>query len=366
MNLFFRYVACLLIILCICQAAKSQHLLNQVRAMQSPPLVYSALKIFEPILIDGKEDPVWQRAPWSSEFIDIEGSHQQTPSYSTRFKMLWDDNNLYILAVLQEPHIWATLKQRDAIIYHDNDFEVFIKPKHSAPWYYEIEVNALNTIMDLMMPKPYRFGGQALLQWDVKNLQSAVHIEGSLNSPKDIDQQWTVEMAIPFASLAHFAGPQRPSPNDYWRINFSRVQWQHDIFHGSYFKKKIDNKPLPENNWVWSPIGVINMHLPERWGFLHFSCDQEPAQLPPYYRIEKMAWNIHYLQNIHKHKHQSFTSDIKLLEGYDDFLAEDTAKYDIQLTVSENGQFYHLRLEDKMLNYIFTIDNYGNYTTNYE
>src|SRR5690606_40206668 len=132
-----------------------------------------------------------QRAPWSSEFIDIEGSHQQTPSYSTRFKMLWDDNNLYILAVLQEPHIWATLKQRDAIIYQDNDFEVFIKPKHSAPWYYEIEINALNTIMDLMMPKPYRFGGHALLQWDVKNLQTAVHIECSLNSPKDIDKQWT-------------------------------------------------------------------------------------------------------------------------------------------------------------------------------
>ena len=27
---------------------------------------------------------------------------------------------------------------------------------------------------------------------------------------------------------------------------------------------------LPEDNWVWSPQGAINMHLPERWGRLRF------------------------------------------------------------------------------------------------
>ena len=27
----------------------------------------------------------------------------------------------------------------------------------------------------------------------------------------------------------------------------------------------------PEDNWVWSPQGVIDMHRPERWGFVQFS-----------------------------------------------------------------------------------------------
>jgi hypothetical protein len=30
-------------------------------------------------------------------------------------------------------------------------------------------------------------------------------------------------------------------------------------------------KPLPEDNWVWSPQGLINMHYPEMWGFVQFS-----------------------------------------------------------------------------------------------
>ena len=39
--------------------------------------------------------------------------------------MLWDDNYLYVGAVLQEDDIKAKLSQQDTIIYYDNDFEVF-------------------------------------------------------------------------------------------------------------------------------------------------------------------------------------------------------------------------------------------------
>src|SRR5262249_3420192 len=30
-------------------------------------------------------------------------------------------------------------------------------------------------------------------------------------------------------------------------------------------------KGKPEHNWVWSPQGVIDMHRPERWGYVRFS-----------------------------------------------------------------------------------------------
>ena len=32
-----------------------------------------------------------------------------------------------------------------------------------------------------------------------------------------------------------------------------------------------------EDNWTWSAQGVINMHCPERWGFLHFVKGSEDA-----------------------------------------------------------------------------------------
>ena len=54
-------------------------------------------------------------------------------------------------------------------------------------------------------------------------------------------------------------------------INFSRVQWKHDIIEGEYHKKKIDGRYLAEQNWVWSPQYRIDMHMPENWGYLHFT-----------------------------------------------------------------------------------------------
>src|SRR5690606_24812614 len=154
-------------------------------------------------------------------------------------------------------HIWGNLTEHDAIIYHNNDFEVFLKPSQQQSLYYEIEVNTLNTVMDLMMAKPYRLGGEAIMHWDVKNLKSAVHIGGTLNDTNDTDQYWSVEMAIPFKSLSTFGKKSTTSPNDFWRINFSRVQWQHVLQNGKYERKKENGKLVPEENWVWSPIGIV-------------------------------------------------------------------------------------------------------------
>jgi hypothetical protein len=58
-----------------------------------------------------------------------------------------------------------------------------------------------------------------------------------------------------------------PRPRDLWRINFSRVQWDTDRVDGKY--RRIEGRR--EHNWVWSPQGAINMHMPEHWGYLEFS-----------------------------------------------------------------------------------------------
>jgi hypothetical protein len=58
-----------------------------------------------------------------------------------------------------------------------------------------------------------------------------------------------------------------PKDGAQWRINFSRVEWDTEVADGKY--RKVKGKP--EHNWVWSPQGVIDMHRPERWGYLQFS-----------------------------------------------------------------------------------------------
>ena len=230
---------------------------------------YDCGKIQMPIEIDGKlDDSAWQAAPWTDYFVDIEGSAKPAPRFHTRVKMLWDESYFYIGAELQEPHVWATLTQHDSVIFHDNDFEVFIDPNGDTLEYYEFEINALNTGWDLFLDKPYRMGGKADNAWEIPGLRTAVHVDGTLNAPADTDRGWTVELAFPWKVLGQYAHkPSPPRNGDEWRVNFSRVEWQHIIDNGTY--RKVPN--TKEDNWVWSPQGLVNMHVPEHWGRVRFT-----------------------------------------------------------------------------------------------
>ncbi len=222
--------------------------------------------------IDGKiQDRVWKNAMWTSDFVDITGDLGKRPSLRTRTKMLWDDNILYIAVEMQEPHLWATLTHHDALMYQDHDFEVFIDPGGDQTNYFEIEVNALNTTMELLMNKPYRKGGTYDMGWNADGMRTAVELKGTLNQQLDTDTGWTLEMAIPFTALKKEGRVFHPAKGSTWRINFSRVEWSMEMKEGIYsVKRNAQGKKLPEDNWVWSPIGEINMHIPEQWGYIIF------------------------------------------------------------------------------------------------
>lgn len=238
----------------------------------SLPKSYYIYKTKKPINIDGKiRKHEWKNARWTDEFVDISDSINPIPKYKTKCKMLWDDEYLYIAAYLEEPDLWATLKNHDDIIYNDNDFEVFIDPGNDASNYFEIEINALGTVMDLFMRRTYKRGGPVDMKWNTVGMKSAVYLKGTLNNNTDVDKYWTVEMAIPYSCLEKPNRVSQPVVGATWRINFSRVQWQTVPSEISYEKKKNEKgRRLPEYNWVWTPQGRIDMHIPEKWGYLHF------------------------------------------------------------------------------------------------
>ena len=234
-----------------------------------------------PLTLDGRlDEPAWRAARWSEPFVDIQGGSRPPPRFSTHVKMLWDSESLYIAAELEEPDLWGTLTARDSVIFHDNDFEVFIDPDGHTHEYYELEVNALGTPWDLMLVRPYRDGGPPINAWDIAGLEIGIDARGTLNRPGDRDEGWTVEIAMPWRILREAAPDQKPPrAGDQWRVNFSRVEWQVDARDGRY-SKRVDpatRNPVPEDNWVWSPQGAIDMHMPERWGFVQFSNVQAGA-----------------------------------------------------------------------------------------
>ena len=285
--------------------ATAQNITEKYKRFLTDPYGYVIYKTTEPIKVDGKLDEgVWAKAPYTESFVDISGEGFPTPRFNTRAKMLWDDDNLYIAAELEEPSVWADLQQRDTIVYYNHDFEVFIDPDGDSHNYFEIETNAIGTIFDLFVQRPYRVKQRAFVtfEWNAPGMQLATHINGTLNNSKDKDKGWTVEIAIPHKALAAEFDNYYKAGN-YMRLGFSRVEWQtvSDKRGHESRKKDADGKYLPEDNWTWGPTGMIAMHMPERWGYVYFSgkiAGQEteifkyPADRP----IEKLLWAMYYAQ----------------------------------------------------------------------
>ncbi|CAN5659957.1 carbohydrate-binding family 9-like protein [soil metagenome] len=280
----------------------------------STPKQYVCYRAPSELVLDGGLDkPFWADAPWSDDFVDIEGDAKPKPRFRTRAKMLWDDKHLYIGAELEEPHVWGTLTQHDSVIFNDNDFEVFLDPDGDGALYSELEMNALNTTWDLLLVRAYMGGGPAIDGWELHGLRTAVQVEGSLNDPSDKDKGWSVEIAIPFLALKDIAGcPCPPRDGDLWRINFSRVEWHHEVADGRYQRVA----GTREDNWVWSPQGVVDMHRPEKWGVLQFSHhDQGPIPAHPLQgqREREMLVRVFDAQRTYREAHGRWaTSSVEL------------------------------------------------------
>ena len=253
---------------------------------------YTSFRASGPIVVDGKPDEdSWGLAPRSPRFEDLEQLGRPA-LFDTQAAVLWDDDYLYVAFWLEEPHVWATYTERDSMICHENDVEVFIAGKDA---YYEFEMNALGTIMerfyvwqDAYIEAGYAkipefdllgtelvdtLGGPwtgfrhprgrrwAFREWDMPGLKWAVHVDGTINDPDDIDRGWTAEIAFPWQGLKHLAdGRSLPaSEGDVWRMDFSRFQW---VDQGG-------RRTCP--GWVWSSHEAYDSHIPDRFTYIHLS-----------------------------------------------------------------------------------------------
>ena len=261
------------------------------------PRGYVSTRAASPPAIDGRlDDAAWRDAPWTADFVDIEGDAQPAPTLRTRVKMLWDDSAFYIGAEMAEPDLRATLRQHDAVIFHDNDFEVFIDPDGDNHAYGEFEMNALNTGWDLLLPRPYKDGGRAVDDWEIGGLKTAVHLDGTLNNATDRDRGWSVEIAVPWAALGEIASrPSPPHEGDQWRVNFSRVEW--------------GLRPS-EHNWVWSPQYVVNMHRPETWGYVQFERTARPFVADPSWPARRWLHSVYYAELDYRATHKRWTTSL--------------------------------------------------------
>ena len=161
---------------------------------------------------------------------------------ATSVRAAWDADELRVLFHAEDAHIQATLTERDAPLYTEEVVEVFLDPVGDRECYFEIEVNPLNAVLDLVLRRN-RSGYAKDVSWNCEGLRTWVRREAG---------EWSAELAIPFRSVA--AAP--PESGAMWRANFLRI----------------DRPPgMPRELSAWSPTGLANFHVPERFGFIAFT-----------------------------------------------------------------------------------------------
>ncbi|KAK1947343.1 hypothetical protein P3T76_001353 [Phytophthora citrophthora] len=292
------------------------------------------------ISIDGVlDEKVWAEVPWSESFQDIRGpTFWSQPWFITKFKLRYDHKFLYIGAYIEETEVWANVSQRNEVIFHDNDFEVFVDADGSTHNYKEFELNARNTTWNLWLNRPYRNGGHENSTrvdphygFDMLNdgMQSAVFVRGPINDPSERLHYWTAEIALPLSELAlHSTAQVPPKPNSFWRINFSRVEWPvRVITDGSTGKQHYEKKAgLKEENWVWSAQYKVDMHQPEWWGYLQFRPEGEtPPELvdadeivpfDPAWGVRYVSFQFYYAQHAFHNAMGKYTASLEQLLPY--------------------------------------------------
>jgi hypothetical protein len=174
-----------------------------------PRPVLTAVEASGPIRIDGLlDEAAWADAPIATDFIQSTPNTGVPATERTEVRVLWDDNTLYIGAMLfdSEPdRIIARQMAQDFYSPSEDIFGMSLDTFLDRRNAYYLMINANGAIRD---GQAYDNSRTSNVEWEgILRVESAVHAEG-----------WSVELAIPFSTLRF--DPSRPAQE--WGINFVR------------------------------------------------------------------------------------------------------------------------------------------------
>src|ERR1041384_3573914 len=178
-----------------------------------------------PVTIDGQADePAWAAAQVITNFsMPWLGRGAPRPPTATRARLLWDREFIYFHAEMEDWDVFADVKQQDGKTWLNDVFELFFKPAKDKPGYYEFEVNAMNTKLDMFLPSRGAGGWQRFKSEGEFHLKSAVVVHGTLNNNRDRDAGWSVEGRIPWRDFIRAGG--RPEPGEEWTFALCRYDY---------------------------------------------------------------------------------------------------------------------------------------------
>lgn len=211
-------------------------------------------RLHGPVTIDGElGESTWARAAELGPFsISATGVAEREKTW---VKAWYDDQALYLGWTCVDADIQATFTARDSKFWEEEVAEFFVSPD-VANGYYELQWNPLGGVFDaafthVIDAKTAAKRRKSDHSFTAKGMTSAVKVRGTVQQSADADEQWRVEVRIPFADF----GRSAPKPGEVWRGNFYR------------FNRHV-GRAVEE--LAWSPTRTPHFHVPERFGYLEF------------------------------------------------------------------------------------------------
>jgi uncharacterized repeat protein (TIGR03806 family) len=194
----------------------------------APPAAFDCRWADTPITIDGKpDDSAWKAARMIDRFsLPWLGKGARAARAATRARLLWDRENLYFFAEMDDGDLYADVTEHDGKTWDNDVFELFFKPAADKPGYYEFQVNAAGTVLDMFLPQRSDGGFERFRKDGDFHLETKTALRGTLNQRRDRDNGWSVEGRIPWTDFLRTGG--RPAEGERWKLALCRYDYSVD------------------------------------------------------------------------------------------------------------------------------------------
>jgi len=179
--------------------------------------------------------------------------------------------------------IWATFDQRDQHLWNEEVFEIFLDPRNNGQNYIELQINPLGTVFDAQFVQANNRDLETAVRHTISGLETAVHVNGTIDNRSDRDRSWSAEVRIPFSSLEGLENIP-PENGDTMRVNFYRY----------------DRSGQEVTTVSWTPVGQGTFHNPARFGEITFrGTPQERTQPVPVQNVPTNEQNEQFVAPFH-------------------------------------------------------------------
>lgn len=197
----------------------------RAQTFKTPPTAYECRPAKGEIVIDGVANDVsWSAAQSLDRFhLPWLGEQARDAATKTKARLLWDRDYLYFTADLEDHDLFASVAEQDGVLWDNDVFELFFKPSPQSPAYYEFQVNALGTKLDMFIPERQKDLYEKFKSADQFAWKTAVRRRGTLDKRDDKDLGWTVEGRLPWSDFARAGGI--PKEGDRWKFALCRYDY---------------------------------------------------------------------------------------------------------------------------------------------